>query len=338
MKLLFVVEPDFFEGYLNGRRIPLLLRMVQALVEGQDVHVALGPDRHALTIPNSALNMDAAYSTAELTPVEGTAIYDLAVFQKGRSLPEKEELSWRKCALMLNDALARQAYNQLYELLSGRFGLDLYRVSAPLRLLQGLRRDITQMNRFDIIYVQTNPEATFLRRIAPRATARIEILNNAKLTRDLFPDMIRLPGGMRRRDFILPVPPGIRREPEYAWFLRRLSTHEDLCARTTVLAPRGFARHVPQGMVHDSDVPDIHAYLQGFACVLVPTKHFTGLNNRVFQAAAAGCDVIASPEALAGLIPNTPELAKMPRSFAAFLEAMRGYPEAALTAKMLLSC
>ena len=336
MKLLFVVEADFFEGCLDGRRIPLLLRMIQALTGGHNVHVALGPDRHELTVPKNALTMDAVHGAAKLTPVDGPTTYDLAVFQKGCSLPETDGLNWYQSALMLNDAHARQAYNQLYELLSGRFGFDLYRVSAPLRLLQGLRHDIAQMRRFDTIYVQTPPEANFLRLFAPWAKARIEIFNNAVLTRDLFPDLIRPPTGSRRRDFLLPVPPGIRREPEYAWFLRRLAAYDDLCSRTTVLAPPSFTRHVPPGMAHDSDVPDFQVYLQDFACVLVPTKHFTGINNRVFQAAAAGCDVIASREALEGLISGAPELSQMPRSFAAFRDAMKGYPKTALTPKMLL--
>ncbi|MCT4556809.1 MAG: hypothetical protein N4A61_02005 [Pelagimonas sp.] len=338
MKLLFIIEPVFFDTFLNGARIPMFLRMVRAFQDGAEVHVRQGGDLWKLDCAQDAPTMDAAHRLAKLTRVTGPQSYALAVYQKGQSWDGAPGIEIAQRALMLNDARARQAGNQLYELCSGRFGFDLYRLSAPLRYMQGLRRDVAQMDRFDIVYVQTAPEAAFLRRKAPGAKAQIEMFNNALETKQLFPASIQ-PRGTAPRDrrFLLPVPPGVRREAEYVWFLRRLAGHPDLARQTTVQARAEFAPHVPEDMTHDSDVPDFQAYLAGFDCVLVPTKHYTGLNNRVFQAAAAGCHVIASPDALEGLIPGTSEQAHAPKSFAQFRAAMARYPEHALTPEVILS-
>lgn len=338
MTALFVVEPNFFEGHLNGVRIPLFLRMLQLAGDGSEVHATVAEGRRVrISFEASAETMDSAYSAVVLDPVDGPVSYALGVFQKGRTLQQATGVTLERTALMLNDARARQAGNQFYELLSGRFGADLYRMTALLRYVQGLRRDRAQMDRFDTVYVQTAPEAEFLRRKSPGARAQIEIFNNGHVTRALFPASILVRGSEARLyRFVLPVPPGVRREPEYAWFLRRLGRYPDLLAQTRVLAPQGFARHIPQGVAHDVGVPDFQAYLAQFDCALVPTKHYTGLNNRVFQAAASGCHVVASPEALEGLIPGSAAVRRAPRNFAGFREAMLSYAEAAVSPEILL--
>lgn len=325
MPTLFAIQPEFFTGHLNGARIPIFLMMLEHLKAGTTVHVMEDGVRHELSLGTWPRAMDLAYAALERRPVGRDVGYETMICQKGH-VPATRPEGVAATALVLNDASARQAVNQWQELLSGRFGLDLYRASAPLRYLQGTRRDRAQLGRHDRVYVQTAQEAAYLRRKHPDARAKIEIFNNRAAMLDLFPDAARPADRPRPRRFLLPVPPGARRAGEYGWFLLSLARHPELLAQTTVTAPESFAPYIPEGVEVDRDIPDFDAYLAGFDCVLVPTKHYTGMNNRVFQAAIAGCDVICSPEAAMGLNDAPEVLARTYDSFEGFCAAMEAYP------------
>ncbi|MGK7761317.1 hypothetical protein [Marinovum sp. B10] len=328
MKTLFLIDPAFFDGHLNGARIPLCLMMLDTLRDGGRVCAQIGPRRVRVSFPSEADTIDASFSGVRLEDAPEECAFDLAVCQKGvpPELPEGVEVT--QVALMLNDARGRQAINQFNELLSGRFGFDLFRMLGPLRAIQGNRRDRAQMARFDRVYVQTAPEAAYLRKRFSEAEQKVRIFNNGTVTLRLFEDtVVARPKTPRPRRFLLPVPPASRRVAEYEWFLKRLAAYPKLLEQTTVLLPSAFAGRVPEGFNVASAVPDFQAFLTSFDCVLVPTGHYTGLNNRVLQAALAGCDVIASPQALEGLIPHEQELAAAPHTFAQFRALMETWPE-----------
>lgn len=333
MKTLFVVEPDFFDGHLSGARIPVFLKMAELCRGKSKVFARLGTKVVQVSMPADAPNMDLAYGGILLGAVKDVPQFDSVICQKG----QRPDVAGGRTALMLNDARGRQAINQLYELLSGRFGFDAYRLSAPIRFWQGMRRDRAQIAKFDTVYVQTEAEARFLRRFFAKAAHKIEIFSNKDAILSLYPNSVIAKNGARPHRFLLAAPPGIRRAAEYAWFLRRLRRHPELLRQLTVLAPDSFRKFVPQGVQIDTAVADFSAYLQQFDCVLVPTKHYTGLNNRVFQAAAAGCDVIASAEALEGLVGSDRALLRsLPRSFIAFRAAMETYPNGAVKPETVL--
>ena len=338
MTYIYLVEEAFFSGHLNGARIPVFLHMLRSLRDGTRVIVMQQGERQVLECDTDAASMDAAFNACRLVPDIGATKYDLAVFQKGRPPSAVSGMEVREKALMLNDPRARQAANQFHELLSGRFGLDTYRLSAPLRYVRGLRQDKADMARFDVVYVQSQTEAQFLRRHARETGARVEIFKNSAVTLELFPEIAIQRGDAKRGGkFLLPVPPGARREGEYAWFLRHLAKLPDLAADTTVLSGAAFARHIPAGIKRASDVEDFQQFLGQFDCVLVPTGHYTGLNNRVFQAACAGCRLIASPQALEGLMPDHPALATAPRNFAGFAAAMKAFPQGSVAPEAVLA-
>lgn len=338
MTILYPIEVDFFVGHLNGARIPVFLHMLRALQEVSDVQVLQGGHRSRLQLDLDAPTMDAAYASASLEPASDDPRFALAIFQKGQPRDAIRGLDVVQTALMLNDPRARQAANQWHELLSCRFGFDRYRLSAPWRYLQGLRQDRTDLRQFDKVFVQSEIEARFLRDCAGRGAAQVEIFSNAAVTLKLFPE-IAVPsvGADRARRFLLPVPPGTRREAEYRWFLKKLSAYPELAAQTTVLARENFLKDVPPGFDRRPPVEDYQKYLVDFACVLVPTKHYTGLNNRVFQAACSGCRVIASPEALCGLMSGHPALTHAPRSFTQMRDAMLSFPEGSTAAEDILA-
>ena len=336
MTNIYLVEEDFFSGHLNGAQIPVFLHMVQALRAGTEVRYRQNSKFYSLRIDEQATSMDAAFNSSESYLSTG-GDFALAVFQKGQPQSAISDLQVAKTALMLNDPRARQAANQLHELLSGRFGFDLYRMTAPLRYLQGLREDRADLSRFDVVYVQSETEAQFLRDQGGNAYAQVEIFKNSVITLDLFPGSVTKPSlASRPERFLLPVPPGKRREAEYGWFLGNLEKHPDLSTQITVLARKSFRRHIPSGIRWTSNVDDFQEFLTRFECVIVPTMHYTGLNNRVFQAACAGCHVIASPEALEGLLPHHPEVAKAPRDFGSFAEAMKAFPTGSLDPQTVL--
>lgn len=338
MKTLFIADPGIFDNHLDGATIPMCLMMVSKARAGETIVVQLGPRRVRVDFDRAAETLDATHASARLSPAEYETYFDLVVYQKGvpDALPDGVNVDSR--ALMLNDARGRQAMNQFHELLTGRFGFDAYRMSAPLRALQGTHRDRAQLQRFDTVFVQTAPEADYLKRRFPTLAGKVAIFCNAAVTLRLFPEqVVAQPDTPRRRRFLLPVPPGLRRFGEYKWFLDRLASCPELLAQTAVLAPEAFRPLLPDGVVADSSVADFHGYLTGFDCVLVPTGHYTGLNNRVFSAAVAGCRLLASPEALEGLIPGAPEIVSAPRSFADFRRMMERWPEGALSPDVILN-
>ncbi len=329
---LFALEPDFFSGHLNGARIPIFLMMLQELKQGRDVHALCGRQRFAVTLEQWPASMDEAYIVLRRTPVDTPASYEEMVTQKGHA-PHPgalEDLDIASRSLLLNDSQARQAVNQLYELLSGRFGFDRFRLAAPLRIVQGLRRDRAMLRRYDRVYVQTEPERRFLQQpFIGGDPGRIGIFNNMSVTLELFPrKKLREQGdkALRADCFLLAVPPGRQRLGEYRWFLRRLAREPELLNRTTVLGPPALRDLLPREVAFVSEVPEIDSFFSEFACVLVPTRHYTGMNNRVFQAALAGCDIICSREAVQGLN-NAPSVrARCCNSFADYAHAMASYP------------
>ena len=338
MNILYLIEPTFFDMHLNGARIPVFLHMLRALRDGARVQAFENSQKYAVSADFNAATMDAAFMSDIKKPTNNDRRVDLAVVQKGQPSAALQHYVITDIALMLNDPRSRQAANQLHELLSGRFGLDAYRVSAPWRYVKGRRRDLADMLEYDIVYVQSEVEKQALEKIGSGKGAKIEVFKNSAVTIDLFPDIVRSRvAGSRTKKFLLPVPPGIRREREYARFLGSLADSPDLLADLTVLSDPKFARHIPSVAEHASHVEDFQKFLEEFDCVLVPTKHYTGLNNRVFQAACGGCQLIASPEALTGLIPGHPVLETAPKSFQAFKDKMKSFPEGSVAPEIVLS-
>ena len=88
--------------------------------------------------------------------------------------------------MVLNDAHGRQAVNQFMELLSGRFGLDMFRLLAPCRFFVGNYRDLKHLKHFDKVFVQTKAEANYLKNRFVKLARKISIYSNAGATLRLF--------------------------------------------------------------------------------------------------------------------------------------------------------
>ncbi len=289
--------PPFFTSvrHIPFRRAAPVRAAFGEIVRGRATFMLARPAHPARTERLS----DQPYDFAWCSPVGVLGALDW-LRTRGRPLA-------RTVGLGLNDVKTAMHADAAVELLSGRYGLDPFRIRRALRWPLVRRAERRYLAKVELVHVQTEREHAKLDRITEgmRRTPRVVVAPNG-----VNEDLLALPAARSRaRSILYMTHLAAGRARESGWFLERVWPQvvarapeaELLLVGTPPDRHSAFWRHPPERAKVLGFVDDLAGLFSSVRLAVVPTLHSTGVVNRILDAMAAGVPVVTTPEALSTL-------------------------------------